>query len=75
MEALLAYQGPMKHVNHAHRLVVPTGRIVVDPDTGEPSDINDILDQMEPPPNPAYGTPEYEARQEELHFPTSPSSL
>ena len=47
MEALLAYQGPMKHVNHAHRLVAPTGRSVVDPDTGEPRTINDNFDALD----------------------------
>ena len=37
----------MKHVNHAHRLVAPTGRLVYDPDTGEGRDINDILDELD----------------------------
>ncbi len=37
----------MKHVNHAHRLVVPTGRVVYDPDTGEPNHINDTLADMD----------------------------
>lgn len=37
----------MKHVNHAHRLVAPTGRIVYDPDTGEGRDINDIVAELD----------------------------
>lgn len=47
MEALLAYQGPMKHVNHAHRLVAPTGRLVEDPETGESKDINEIVAELD----------------------------
>ena len=29
-QALLSHQGPLKHVNHAHRQAAPTGRITSD---------------------------------------------
>ncbi len=29
-QALLSHQGPLKHVNHAHRQAAPTGRMTMD---------------------------------------------
>ena len=51
MDTLLAYRGPLRHVDHSHRQTVPTGRLTFDPDTGEPS--YGLMDAVSPVP-PAF---------------------
>jgi hypothetical protein len=49
-QTLLSHQGPLTHVNHAHRCEVPTGRITYNELTGEWTDLG--LEVIYEPPEP-----------------------